>query len=656
MSLGGGVVALLIAALLLTAISCRQAAVIVPYPPLVNPGVPGSESNPYRISSAEDLKALRSADTEGVYYELTGDIVLTEEFDPIPVFKGNLIGNGHVIRGLRVAEYSTAEEYEAAGGYVMDGKRTFSAFIQSLDGGVISGLSFEDYEIPAPPVYSSDTNQIYMAVVAGVISNGAVIENVTVGEGEIVSPVRAAGVVGYVKNTDKPDAVNVIRNTENNADVTTTLTTESTYGTAGGIVSTTADSLLLISDSHNHGTVTGYVAGGIAGDIQNSRLSGKADDGTLINGTLITGGSSNSGRIRGIEYAGGIAGTFWNDAAADIISASNSGTVECYIPDGASAPVSGFVKLGGIIGSSVNFADDASKRAAHLIKDCVNTGNVMNEESAVDAYIGGIIGSTVRGHVTIEDCYMESGTLKTVRGPQKAVSSSETDISIAEVTVGGIIGKTEGNQNVIRDSYAYPAVVYDVPEGYRSGSIAGYFDSASFGTGGYLLDDGTEADWTNEAHIEAMMNEVTFSNPAEVKNPFGILTMRSYSRAVRATNIHAETLYIGGASPYVSDESEQAWVEGKSIYDLSGCVVNELHRDLDFESRGGGLPQTSVLRGVDINTMIIDEDTQDAPQYAPVTLYYEIDDSFELVNNASDHFRLNINGTLYEENSASITV
>ena len=612
------------------------------------PGAPGSEGNPYKISSQEDLENLRNIDTTGIFYELSGDIVLADEFEPIPVFKGTIDGNGYSIRGLSTTEYDSFDEYVAGGGYVMDDTRTFSAFIQSLDGGTIRNLKFEDYHISAPPA-STNGNHRYMAVVAGVLSNGATLENITVGKGELVSPVRAGGIVSYVKNTDGSVAVNTVASCTNEADVTTEIRTN-TYGTAGGIVSTTTDGPLYISDCRNSGIITGYVAGGIAGDIQNSRVAGETADGLAINGVLIS-EAVNKGVVRGVEYAGGILGNFWNGAAGDIHSSHNEATVECYIPEGINAPNKKITNLGGIIGSSITI-NEADKRTTHIIKDCTNTGDVVNNESAVDAYIGGIIGSTVFGHVIIDDCHMTKGTLKTVQGPKTTTAEP-----VAEVSIGGVIGRTEGNQIVIRNSYASSSVVYDVPSGYRYGAIAGYFGSASFGVApGYKLDDGTTADWQDPEDIEKMMNEVIFDSPVTIANPFGILSATSYSKALRATNIRADKLYIGGASNYVADESTQDWVAGKTEYDLSGCVINELHRDLDFGSRGGGSKQTSVISGVDINALIIDEDTGNPPEYAPISIFFEIDDSFSFTNNATENFKLNINGTEYIGTSGSIEI
>ncbi|MBO8436783.1 MAG: hypothetical protein IAA97_07395 [Spirochaetes bacterium] len=615
----------------------------------------GSESYPFEISNSQELinfvervNAKDSISTQN--FELINDINLTEPIDSIFTFSGTFDGNEKSIIGFKNKAYADLETYKDAGNYVMDDTRTFSAFIQALNGGTLKDVTFEDFNITAPPS-SSRSEHRYMAVAVGVLSNGATIDNVIIGEGSLTSPVRAGGIAAYVKNTDGSNAVNHILNSINNADISTEELTN-TYGTAGGILSTTAaGGTVLVSGCENTGTIIGYVAGGIAGDIQNNRDKGMTDDGTEINGILIE-NCHNTGAIKGVEYAGGILGNFWNGAAGDIKSSTNGNTVEYYAQSGLS---NSSVKLGGIVGASVVFTESAQQRTIHLIYDCQNSGDVVCESTDVDAFIGGIIGSTQYGHITIENCYMTSGTLKKMKGPETSdAEASSNSTPFVRTATGGILGKMGGNQNVIIDSYATDSVNFDLPEGYRGGQVAGYFATATFGTSGYTLDDGTAAQYDNDEHLNKMMNEVLFTNPTEISNPFGILSAQSYSRMVRATNIIADEMYIGGASLYVPDEGTSS-VRGKTIYDLTGCIVDTLHRDLGYGSRGGGSPQTSILEGIDIDTFFIDADQYSKSEYAPIPLYYEIDDDFSLTNNAPDHFKIVINNETYEGEGATIT-
>ena len=67
----------------------------------------GTKDAPYQIANAEDLAAAVEAinqggDYESAVYELTEDIQLEEDFQPIKTFSGVLDGSGHTITGLRV--------------------------------------------------------------------------------------------------------------------------------------------------------------------------------------------------------------------------------------------------------------------------------------------------------------------------------------------------------------------------------------------------------------------------------------------------------------------------------------------------------------------------------------------------------------------------
>lgn len=68
----------------------------------------GTESDPFVISTPEDLQAISSDDTENAYYKLANDIDLTEWIETnsstdgwIPVtLRGTFDGDGHTVSGL----------------------------------------------------------------------------------------------------------------------------------------------------------------------------------------------------------------------------------------------------------------------------------------------------------------------------------------------------------------------------------------------------------------------------------------------------------------------------------------------------------------------------------------------------------------------------
>lgn len=88
-------------------------------------GGSGTEKNPYQIASQEQLRAFADSlntdeSYEGVYLELTKDIVLTGQWKPAGTdshypFKGTLDGNGHTITGLQIGTEEAAADIQYAG-------------------------------------------------------------------------------------------------------------------------------------------------------------------------------------------------------------------------------------------------------------------------------------------------------------------------------------------------------------------------------------------------------------------------------------------------------------------------------------------------------------------------------------------------------------
>ena len=99
----------------------------------------GTSSDPYKIYNAFQLDQIRNYQESGVVFELMNDIdiydYLLENTDqsgwqPIPLFKGVLIGNNHVIKGL----YATKMYSEDKGLY---------AFFKQLEYATIKDLGLE---------------------------------------------------------------------------------------------------------------------------------------------------------------------------------------------------------------------------------------------------------------------------------------------------------------------------------------------------------------------------------------------------------------------------------------------------------------------------------------------------------------------------------
>ena len=240
----------------------------------------GTQREPYVIRDAAGLAAFRDLvnggnSLAGKHVVLANDITLTDAFVPVREFSGTFDGQGHTIYGYVAPVYASQQAYEDAGNLVYDGTRLFTGFFANLNGGTVKDLTFAEYTIPDSPVSNltqDDTKEngvleprhIYVSVAVGMLQNGAALENVTVETGTVASQVRAAGLVAYVKNSGGSTLVNTMDHCVNKATVSTARLND-TYGTAAGILSTTGCGYFTINACENYGTISGYVAGGIAG-------------------------------------------------------------------------------------------------------------------------------------------------------------------------------------------------------------------------------------------------------------------------------------------------------------------------------------------------------------------------------------------------------
>lgn len=318
-------------------------------------------------------------DFEGKTITLASDLVLSTVTDWTPiangersgnaasgnVFKGTFDGQNHTISGLAI---TTGEGDDAVGLFGV------------VDGGTIKNLKLADVNINTP-------NSELTGTVAGFVTGGGVIENVTVSSGTVKGAKGVGGVVG------RATVSAIISNCENAASV------DATGYNAGGIVGavyytaadkeyTGANAALVIKNCKNTGSVTaptgaGGIAGLSSGSVTNCENTGEVTgNGTSIGG--IVGEQKEAGEVIGCTNSGAVK----NDAAA-----TNYGT-------------------GGIIGWVRYPASEAGSGRAYekqnviTVKGNINTASV---EGGNDA--GGIVG-TVFNYAVVSDNNNSAATLK----------------------------------------------------------------------------------------------------------------------------------------------------------------------------------------------------------------------------------------------------
>ena len=231
----------------------------------------GTERYPYQIDSLAELmglseKVASGEDFEGKYFELTRDVDMggleanLGNWNPIGwyqngselagevahPFRGNFDGGGNTISGLKIIDPSLNLKNIGLFG--------------AIDGGSVRNLTIE-----ADDIYGVEN----AAVLAGAVSGGAVIANVSV-SGYVYSQGDAGGIAAEVCGTGNPAA----------------------GGRQVTIENCRADGIILNSAGEDS------FVGGIAGNVQRAYL---------VDNTVIT-QNGDANRIQGKGYVGGIAG------------------------------------------------------------------------------------------------------------------------------------------------------------------------------------------------------------------------------------------------------------------------------------------------------------------------------------------------------------
>ena len=450
--------------LLLLFSSCRQ-IVWVPFPPTMQQdkepvkwnGTSDTtwyieNANAFDLDTPDELAGLSELVNKGNTFEdktiyLSESIDLSGfDWDPIgsngTPFKGTFDGGNNTIIGF---------SNEKAGVFDDEGNRYFSAFFTAVDGGTVKNITFEDYDVNIDEEVSEDrANQRMISVAVGNLMNGGTVENVTVKEGTITSPVRVSGIVARTSGGTK-DNPNRIIDCENYADVSTEMKGDkygasNTYGTSGGILSTTANGYIVIEDCNNYGSSEGMVAGGIVGDNQTEM--------EII-------GCTNEGNVKGTIFAGGIIGDFWYGGNGSITDCHNTGTVESIeaFSGNSDSSTYGDVNIGGIAG--LIGAGGATK-----ISGSTNSGVLKNNTTDVLVSIGGIVGSIIGEE---SSSISESTSNGVIENKASTIDGKDRN----RWTVGGVAGYVNTAGLTIEDSYGTAENFNDENGYYVFGNVIG---------------------------------------------------------------------------------------------------------------------------------------------------------------------------------------
>ena len=567
----GGVLLLL----LITLSSCRQ----VIWVPL--PSKPSHETTPdtwngtadtswysesrntYTLDTAEELAGLArlvnngTDDFSGKTIRLNRSVDISgTPWTPIGAngtpFRGTFDGRGNSIIGF---------ENDGIGTIRDDGSvtnRYFTAFFSGVDGGTVRDIVFENYTINKIGEIEEDPNQRMTSVAVGNLMNGGTVQNVIVMEGTVNGPVRVSGVVARSVGGTATNPNRII-GCENYADVNTDYIGSShdsspTYGTAGGILSTSSGEYVMISDSENHGNIRGMVAGGIVGDLQTADTDIE--------------GCSNSGNVQGAIFAGGIVGDFWQHGGTISDCHNLEGSViessESYSTSNTSEYNN--VNIGGIAGAVVN--------NTLSVMDCTNAGVVRNDIDGVLASLGGIVGTAV-GSINIDNS-VSTGEIINTAEPYEVKNNHKNRFMIGGV-IGYFYAKAGSVDFIVTDSYGIVSN-FDNKNGYYFfGNVAGGF--RAYGSG-------------NEF-------EISFTNHMEFERIAGIIDAGSYASELgnittyRISNADIEYLDFAGDRQTIN-----IYLDNSNVINLRQLFT----KDIGINWGDGG---TANIYGGDIRNVIV---------------------------------------------------
>ena len=468
----------------------------------------GTEEEPFLITDENDLKTL-AADVNnriaytGMYFKLTIDITLTDDWIPIGIhasnshdiksFNGIFDGDNHTISG-----FEEIISYEDIGIFGSVGDYSNSGVIKNLKvEGEISGInSGED-----------------IGLLVGVLQNGT-IDNCS-----------SAGTI-YANNGDNTGGL-VGRNygTISNSSTTCIITSNDNNFSAGGLAGRNYGE---INDCHTSGSIStegsNYYIGGLVGRNLNTgsiincsaNVAVSSENASNYVGGLV-GMNDNSGTIEGCFAYGNISSTGSSCHVGGLVGGNLSIISVSYasgdigVTDGASSNVGGLVgynkggtikksdatgpvttdnassyRVGGLVGKNDN--------TTSLIENCFASGPVTTFGN--DSYIGGLVGSTQSkidicsaiGNVTASGNGCRAGGLVGYQENGEVTNSFATGIVSANADAcraGGLVGYSRN-----KISYCYATGATSANEDSYIGGLVGYSMNEindSYATGNFTL-------------------------------------------------------------------------------------------------------------------------------------------------------------------------
>ena len=392
-------------------------------------GGDGSETNPYRISSAEDFKAIKGKmeSTEasdgyvsetgtffgstGVHYQQTTDINFESNditanmigTSTVP-FKGTYDGGGNALRNVSI---TAAADNAGVFGYVY--------------GGTIKKLTVSG------SITSSKNN---VGAIVGQMTDGTISGCTSSATINASSSARVGGIVGYM-----------VSGTIGSSDGTPTSAAEGTAFAANGCVNTGA-----VTGKQHVGGIVGQMGNGlvsicrnaanVTADAYNAGYNAGGIVGYMQGGTIRLCYSKNNVTISGSYQIGGLAGYVATTNPIVIINSSSKSNVTSTGYD-----ASYFGAVGGLVGCMAgNGKTCALANSVAWASDVINTSNA-------NAYVGGIVGR-IRGgskNAVVRNCYSMHNGAADGSNCRVGIKIGDAELTFEDYC-GGVFGYLENGE------------------------------------------------------------------------------------------------------------------------------------------------------------------------------------------------------------------
>ena len=632
----------------------------------------GTESNPYKIKTAEQLSCFAKSVNNGETYE--GKFVKQIK---------NIKLNENLNEQATSGDLSNAHEWTSAGYHDYDSStsqniiKTFSGTYDG-DNHIISGLYITDNSAPnyQKGMFGHATNATFKNMVlsdvylnstyntASLLGCGSVsliLDNITTyGSSNLGG--YSAGIVARFEGNNNDNALFKVTNTTNNIDINSDSSASGIIHYVGGL-GTTDEPNMIFENVINNSNITfkPSIAGGIIGYLDASpnlkidNCHNKGDftfdstrSGSQIGGIVGASGgkititnSSNSGDWSGmneISQSAGIIGTFTNVSDLYAENVYNSGDllyVNAYpeggvIPNGRSQSY-----VGGLFGY-------AATTNSFTLKNSYNTGKISGR-LAYGSGLVGYAGNRDGESILMENCYnlgeivgaaYTGGLVGYFKGTINKSYNKGTIINFERARAGGLVGWGESK---IYNSYnegdiintgeegnqiagLCPQDCYEIKNSYNRGNITTYYSGLQIG-GIQALSNfrGTVIENVyNSGNITYLDQPKPSGASTNYADLFGIANGGSYFTITNVYNLGDITVHqnnTGANDPRVAGISTSGTVTNAVNKGKVTIKINEPYSTYKYLYLGGISSMGSSVNGFNAGVVSVDDSALDHSIY-----------------------------------------